>query len=231
MGRLWMNDNGILLGSRIIFTVPQKYILEYREPAKPKRWESLSIYIFDLQMNHTVLCLSHTVTHFHAYSVTFFWLLVSHGMSELDKSPWRSLHSLNMCVCVCVCVCVLERERENERERVYDQSHMDPSWCQPLTPPLSFPLSPSLWLALVLFPVLLSWVRREPGPHVLLSDNCWIGERLMPPEQRSTGTASAVLLELCVRLWGSPVLLWLISHSLAPKHTPTRQHRHTHVDT
>ncbi len=77
--------------------------------------------------------------------------------------------------------------------------------------------------------VLLSWVRREPGPHVLLSDNCWIGERLMPPEQRSTGTASAVLLELCVRLWGSPVLLWLISHSLAPKHTPTRQHRHTHT--
>lgn len=118
---LWMNANGILPGSRIIFTVPQKYILEYREPAKPKRWESLSIYIFDLQMNHTV-------THFHAYSVTCFWLLVWFWCTRTGQST----------LTVLTCVCVLERERENERERAYDQSHMDPSWChsgKPLTPP------------------------------------------------------------------------------------------------
>ncbi|KAI7813782.1 hypothetical protein IRJ41_001386 [Triplophysa rosa] len=45
-------------------------------------------------------------------------------------------------------------------------------------------------LALLLFPVPLSRVRREPGPHVPLSDNCWILESLMAPE-RSTGNASS----------------------------------------
>lgn len=34
-------------------------------------------------------------------------------MSELDKAPWRSLHSLNMCVWMCVCW----REREKTKER------------------------------------------------------------------------------------------------------------------
>lgn len=47
VGKPWMNANGILLGFKIIFTVP-KNIFEMLWAPKPRRWMSPSIYIFHL---------------------------------------------------------------------------------------------------------------------------------------------------------------------------------------